>query len=199
MSATEKGIIMNNNAKMRTINPSVFVSKYGIIRATDDMLFVGVDVARAFGYGKSNAMINCPLARKHRLEVWEDNKLKTVVTATFITLYDCMQLYHFSKLDKEDRDAVKEFIFDEIVPTLSEAQKGYLSFRKKAVGKVPVAQTKNEADNEITRLYDALGECKWKLKLAEERNIAIAERLHEVMDCCQRNCGRLHTKYCNHA
>ena len=52
---------MNNNAKMRTINPSVFVSKYGIIRATDDMLFVGVDVARAFGYGKSNAMINCPL------------------------------------------------------------------------------------------------------------------------------------------
>ena len=53
------------------------------------------------------------------------------MTATFITLYDCMQLYHFSKLDKEDRDAVKEFIFDEIVPTLSEAQKGYLSFRKR--------------------------------------------------------------------
>jgi len=196
-----KEIIMKTE-KLKRINPAMFTSDYGTIRAVrenDGILFVGIDVAKAFGHGSNRAIAYCYGTTKRRLEIREGDRVKSVVTATCITPDDCMQLYHFSKLDKEDRDAVKEFIFDEIVPTLSEAQKGYLSFRKKAVGKVPVAQTKNEADNEITRLYDALGECKWKLKLAEERNIAIAERLHEVMDCCQRNCGRLHTKYCNHA
>lgn len=167
---------MNNKEEMKTINPSIFSSSYGNIRATyddDGILFVAVDVARVFGFGSSIAVSYYKNPQKHRLEVWENDKLKTIVTATFIAPADCMQLYHFSKLRFEDRNAIKEIIFEEIIPSLSKAQP------------LPRKRDTEKTEAIIERLT--------------RENRELEQRLNDVMDCCQRNCMKLHTKYCNRA
>lgn len=113
---------MNKNEKMKTINPTKFESKYGTIRAIredDGILFIGVDVANAFGFGNTRPMAYCKNPTKRRVEIRDGNKLKCVTTGTCINPDDCMQLYYASKLNKADRDAVKAFIFESIIPTLN--------------------------------------------------------------------------------
>lgn len=116
-----KEIIMKTE-KLKRINPAMFTSDYGTIRAVrenDGILFVGIDVAKAFGHGSNRAIAYCYGTTKRRLEIREGDRVKSVVTATCITPDDCMQLYHFSKLDKADREAVKAFIFETIIPALN--------------------------------------------------------------------------------
>ena len=160
---------MNKNEKMKTINPAKFVSEYGTIRAVrenDDILFVGVDVANAFGFGNTRPMAYCKNPTKRRIEIRDGDKLKSVTTGTCINSDDCMQLYYASKLRKADRDAVKAFIFESIIPALT-----YTGVE----------------DNEVDELRSALKRAKEYFIETEKENAELRRQLTVLMETIQND------------
>ena len=180
---------MNHNFEMKSINPRTFNTKYGNIRAfcdEDGILFVAADVAKAFGFKSSTAAsYYYKNPQKHRLEVWENGKLKTIVTATFITPIDCLQLCNSNNLCDEDREAVKWILIVDIIQTLNEANRSKPHLKKAKVSKTPALPRRRD-----TEKPEAIIE-----RLTRE-NRDLEQRLHDVLSCCQLNCKRLHSKYC---
>lgn len=158
------------NETMNRINPAVFTSEYGTIRAfreDDGILFVGVDVANAFGFGNTRPMLYCKNPTKRRIEIWDGNRVKSVVTATCIALDDCMQLYYASKMRKADRDAVKAFVFESISPALMKRED-------------------DEAD-EISELRNALKRAKDFYVETEKENTELRCQLAKLCDIIKKD------------